>query len=100
MTGNLNAIFKFFTLLTFFTLRACIVWGKTCTGTGNCWLYDAQTLRYSLNFLAAFFVALGTLVDVAVWYYVKDVKIFDDDDDLNETKTEQITSKDDEVKRF
>lgn len=24
---------------------ACLVWGKTCTGTGNCWLYDGEVLR-------------------------------------------------------
>lgn len=23
----------------------CIVWGKTCSGKGNCWLYDAESLR-------------------------------------------------------
>lgn len=25
--------------------RNCLVWGKTCTGTGNCWLYNSETLR-------------------------------------------------------
>ena len=68
----------FFKMLYF---RACLVWGKTCSGTGNCWLYDGETLRYLLNFVAAFFVAIGTLVDLAVWYYVKDLKIFDNDDE-------------------
>jgi hypothetical protein len=24
----------------------CLVWGKTCTGTGNCWLYDTEMLRW------------------------------------------------------
>ena len=27
----------------------CIVWGKTCSGTGNCWLYDTEMLRLELN---------------------------------------------------
>lgn len=59
-----------------------MVWsGASCGGTGNCWLYDAEALRYSLNFVAAFFVALGTIGDVGVWYLVKDLKIFDDDDE-------------------
>ena len=26
--------------------KTCLVWGKTCTGKGNCWLYDGETLRY------------------------------------------------------
>lgn len=25
--------------------KLCLVWGKTCTSKGNCWLYDAQALR-------------------------------------------------------
>ncbi|XP_055623979.1 solute carrier organic anion transporter family member 74D-like [Toxorhynchites rutilus septentrionalis] len=59
--------------------KTCLVWGKTCSGKGNCWLYDGETLRYLLNFIAAGFVLLGTLFDCGVWYYVKDLKIFDDE---------------------
>lgn len=25
--------------------NSCLVWGKTCSGTGNCWLYDGRELR-------------------------------------------------------
>lgn len=25
--------------------KFCIVWGKTCNGKGNCWLYDGESLR-------------------------------------------------------
>lgn len=35
--------------------------------------------RYLLNFIAAAFVLVGTLFDCGVWYYVKDLKIFDDE---------------------
>lgn len=57
----------------------CLVWGKTCSGTGNCWLYDTEKLRYWLNLIAAGFVSLGVIFDVAVWYCVKDLKIFDEE---------------------
>ena len=57
------------------------MFGKTCSGTGNCWIYDGQTLRYLMNFSAALFIFLGTLVDVGVWHFVKDLKIFDDEDE-------------------
>lgn len=33
--------------------KTCLVWGKTCSGTGNCWLYNGEALRYLLNFTAA-----------------------------------------------
>lgn len=79
--------------------KTCLVWGKTCSGNGNCWLYDGEALRflfashemlglalyivytyrYSMNTIAAAFVAVGCLFDVGVWYYVKDLKIFDDE---------------------
>lgn len=36
-----------------FTDKTCLVWGKTCSGTGNCWLYNGEALRYLLNFTAA-----------------------------------------------
>lgn len=26
--------------------KTCIVWGKTCGGKGNCWLYDGEVLRF------------------------------------------------------
>ncbi|CAB0005693.1 unnamed protein product [Nesidiocoris tenuis] len=56
----------------------CLVWGKTCSGKGNCWLYNAGQLRYVLSFSAAFFVFIGTMFDVGVWYLVKDLNVFDD----------------------
>lgn len=71
--------------------------GKTCGGTGNCWLYDAESLRYLLNFTAAFFVALGTIGDVFVWYFVKDLKIFDDDD---EAESKSKNTKDEVSTRY
>ncbi|XP_034248496.1 solute carrier organic anion transporter family member 74D [Thrips palmi] len=57
----------------------CLVWGKTCTGNGNCWLYNGESLRYLLNLTSAGFVLVGTMFDAGVWYFVKNVQIFDDD---------------------
>nr|CAD7432302.1 unnamed protein product [Timema monikensis] len=115
--------------------KTCMVWGKTCSGTGNCWIYNTENMRNLLNFTAAGrstltrapqttlfvltinspsfpgcvaslimlllvlsvgsvslptltlspgFIAVGALVDVTVWYYVKDVKIFDEEVELEE----------------
>ncbi|XP_049762909.1 solute carrier organic anion transporter family member 74D [Schistocerca cancellata] len=57
----------------------CLVWGKTCAGTGNCWLYNGESLRYMLNLTSAAFVTVGTIFDAGVWYFVKDLKIFDEE---------------------
>ncbi|XP_043671466.1 solute carrier organic anion transporter family member 74D isoform X2 [Vespula pensylvanica] len=40
-------------LFGFILDKTCLVWGKTYTGTGNCWLYNGEALRYLLNFTAA-----------------------------------------------
>jgi solute carrier organic anion transporter family, member 5A len=32
-----------------------------------------------MNFIAAGFVAVGVVFDAGVWYYVKDLKIFDEE---------------------
>lgn len=59
--------------------QTCTVWGKTCEGTGNCWLYDGEKLRFTMNLAAAASISIGILLDCGVWYYVKDLKIFDDE---------------------
>lgn len=48
--------------------------------------------------MAATFVAIGTIVDIGVWYFVKDLKIFDDDED--EAKTKKIMKKEETVTRY
>lgn len=50
---------------------ACLVFGKTCSSKGNCWLYDAKMLRYSFNFIAAGSIFIGALFDLGVWHYSK-----------------------------
>ena len=37
-----------------------------------------------MNFTAAAFVCIGTFFDMGVWYYVKGLKIFDEDLDIND----------------
>uniref|UniRef100_A0A182T273 Solute carrier organic anion transporter family member n=1 Tax=Anopheles maculatus TaxID=74869 RepID=A0A182T273_9DIPT len=58
--------------------RTCVLWGRTCAKKGNCWLYDGEALRVSMNYTAAIFVIIGTCFDMGTWYYSKNFKIFDD----------------------
>lgn len=58
--------------------RTCVLWGRTCAKRGNCWLYDGEALRASMNYTAAVFVIIGTCFDMGTWYYSKNFKIFDD----------------------
>ncbi|XP_034102050.1 solute carrier organic anion transporter family member 74D-like [Drosophila albomicans] len=61
--------------------KYCLVWGKTCSNKGNCWLYDTYSLRYVLNYTAATFVLLGGFCNIFVWYYAKHLQIFDENEE-------------------
>ncbi|KMY95754.1 solute carrier organic anion transporter family member 74D [Drosophila simulans] len=72
----------------------CLVWGKTCSNKGNCWLYDTKSMRYALNLSAAFFIFLGGFLNIAVWYHAKNLKIFDEE----ESPKDSIKNKEVEMK--
>ncbi|XP_064548299.1 solute carrier organic anion transporter family member 74D-like [Drosophila montana] len=77
--------------------KYCLVWGKTCSNKGNCWIYDTQSLRYALNLAAGSFILLGGFMNIVVWYHAKNLKIFDEvKTETGETKKslEDITLKD------
>lgn len=44
--------------------------------------------RYNLPFAVPGFVTIGTLFDVGVWYFVKGVKIFDEEIELEDIAEE------------
>uniref|UniRef100_A0A8D8QN49 Solute carrier organic anion transporter family member n=2 Tax=Cacopsylla melanoneura TaxID=428564 RepID=A0A8D8QN49_9HEMI len=71
--------------------QTCILWGKTCSGQGSCWVYDAAQLRLLLVSSTVFLIALSNICDVAVWYHVKDIQIFDEDvgEDRKKKKKEE-----------
>lgn len=68
--------------------RACLVWGKTCTTKGNCWFYDGPKMRFAMNIVGAFFVTIGTVLDGGVWYYAKNLNIFDEEKMKNHNEKE------------
>lgn len=87
--GLSMAMVSFFAIATsptffgFIIDETCIFWGKSCNSkSGNCWLYNTDTMRYSLNMTAAVFVSIGTLLDIGTWKYSSDVKIFDDEREI------------------
>ena len=47
-----------------------------------------------MNLIAAGFVTLGVIFDIAVWYCVKDLKIFDDE---VKSKEIEMTEKEEEI---
>lgn len=60
--------------------KTCILFQMECGQTTNCMLYDLDALRKVLMLTTAFIMSIGVLFDVAVWYYCKDVHIFDQEE--------------------
>ncbi|XP_016953445.1 solute carrier organic anion transporter family member 74D [Drosophila biarmipes] len=58
----------------------CLIWGKTCSSKGNCWIYDTKSLRYTMNLVCASLIFLGSFWNIGVWYHAKDMKVFDEED--------------------
>ena len=62
----------------------CILWDTTkCGEQTHCLIYDTDAMRNWISFFPSVFVFLGTLADIGVWYYSKDLSIYDEDEDNN-----------------
>lgn len=72
--------------------KCCLYWGATCSGKGYCWIYDIKRLKYVMNFTATFFIVIGVVFDVCVWYYVKDTQIFNEEIHRKEHKRNSSSS--------
>ena len=56
---------------------ACAVWAERCGKRGNCLVYDADKLRHNFCGLTTAVLLVGFVFDLGVWYYIKDVEIYD-----------------------
>merc|ERR1712080_62933 len=61
--------------------KACLVWGVKCSEKTNCLVYDTDLMRQYMMWFVAACVAAGTIVDVAVWYHVKDLQLYEEEED-------------------
>lgn len=58
--------------------QSCLLWGETCSKTGNCWLYDTNLIKFTFNLTSAAFIIIGMCWDIGTWYYARSIKIFDE----------------------
>jgi hypothetical protein len=66
---------------------SCTIWGEKCGETLNCLVYDTEKLRVSIAMLMASLMALALIGNCGVWYFVKNLKIYDEGDDEKEDTT-------------
>nr|XP_018907628.1 PREDICTED: solute carrier organic anion transporter family member 2B1-like [Bemisia tabaci]XP_018907629.1 PREDICTED: solute carrier organic anion transporter family member 2B1-like [Bemisia tabaci] len=72
--------------------KTCLVWGKTCGRKGNCWLYNNRQLKNIIVYTATALVSIGLLFDLGVWFYSKELKIFDEEPEKEPEKKEKRSS--------
>ena len=69
---------------------SCTIWGEKCGEQLNCLVYDTEQLRTSISLLMASLFSLALIGNFAVWYYVKDLKIYGETDDENPKNIKSI----------
>uniref|UniRef100_A0A1B6C2D4 Solute carrier organic anion transporter family member n=1 Tax=Clastoptera arizonana TaxID=38151 RepID=A0A1B6C2D4_9HEMI len=70
----------------------CISWDDTCGQRGNCWLYNKEDFRLYINVISASLTFIGTLFDVLVCYYGRNLDLYGEDE-IKETKEAVVDSK-------
>ncbi|RZF42278.1 hypothetical protein LSTR_LSTR003896 [Laodelphax striatellus] len=94
--GSLSDDFTCLFESPFFLDNVCLVWGETCGETGNCWIYDAEKMRYYLNFTSSTFLVLAAVADLGVYFLSKDLKIYDEEEESNLLRKKKKKKKDPE----
>ncbi|XP_037811901.1 solute carrier organic anion transporter family member 74D [Lucilia sericata] len=54
----------------------CLKWTKTCSGNGNCQIYDQSAFRYLVNTVAFSLTAIGVVFDILVWYHGRHLDLY------------------------
>ncbi|XP_059622635.1 solute carrier organic anion transporter family member 74D-like [Phlebotomus argentipes] len=97
-TFSLGISMAFFSVFAFIPIpvvfgalvdSTCDLWGKTCTTSGNCWLYNGPSLRYFLNLSTSFTNTMALCLSMVIAYFVKDLAIFDEGVKKNEKPQEE-----------
>ncbi|KAL5284966.1 hypothetical protein ACFFRR_006968 [Megaselia abdita] len=79
--ASIGALFSFIPIPIFYGWlydNFCLVWGTTCSSKGNCWLYDAENLRFYLCAVSLFSYVIGLVLDAMATRHSHEVKCFDE----------------------
>ena len=71
---------------------ACTVWAEKCGQQLNCLAYNTDKLRVGVGTLSAVFLSLGLCCDTAVWYFVKGLQIYDDEDNNGSENGDEVAT--------
>uniref|UniRef100_A0A336M246 Solute carrier organic anion transporter family member n=1 Tax=Culicoides sonorensis TaxID=179676 RepID=A0A336M246_CULSO len=64
----------------------CLIFTEECGKKGTCQIYDQRTFRYYVNISAMFFTSIGVIFDVLVWWYGRNIELYEE----NEGQSEHI----------
>jgi hypothetical protein len=63
--------------------ESCVVWGTKCGQQTNCLVYDNEKMRIYLASFPLLCTVISLMCDMGVWYYAKDLEIYDSDSAMN-----------------
>ncbi|XP_055706090.1 solute carrier organic anion transporter family member 74D-like [Phlebotomus papatasi] len=101
-TVSLGLSMAFYSILGFMPIpvvfgalvdSTCDLWGKTCTTSGNCWLYNGPSLRYLLNLTTSFSNSIAFCLNIVLCYFVRNLSIFDEENSSKNRKTSEDTQR-------
>ncbi|XP_077488077.1 solute carrier organic anion transporter family member 74D-like [Amblyomma americanum] len=69
--------------------NSCIVWEEKCGRRGNCWVYDADKLRYSLHLITVIFLAIAGACYIGQFLLSGRIKRFYEDDLAEDSTDDQ-----------
>jgi hypothetical protein len=72
--------------------EACVVWGTKCGQQTNCLVFDIDKMRIYLASFPLICIVISLMFDIGVWYYAKDLEIYDSDLNSDENSTELKSS--------
>ena len=62
--------------------KACTIWAEECGETMNCLAYNIDVLRQTVGAISASIMAIAFVCDIIVWYHVKDIPMYDIDQEV------------------
>lgn len=69
--------------------HSCLIWEEKCGRRGNCWVYDADKLRYTLHLVTIIFLAIAGLCYICQFLLSGRIKRFYEDDLAEDSSSDQ-----------
>ena len=78
---------------------SCTIWGSKCGVQTNCLVYNTENMRLYVCLFVLCCMSVSFIIDIIVWFYVKDLKIYEEaDQDFEDEKTDSVELQSEKIK--